>query len=444
MTAGTAAPVLAQSCLWRQRGPAPAYNEPSITYDTARRAALLVAGDGSVREWTGTDWLLITSGGIPFRYSPAVSFDSARSKLVFHGGSFGALTLYSDTWEWDGLGWTLAAQGGPAGNGAMVFDAARAVTVRYQPGSGSGPAQTWTWNGLTWSLAASSGPPSRTGFAVAYDSDRQRVLLHGGGMADMWEWDGFVWAQTVSAPIARTRQGMAYDPVRHRVVVHGGYINQSSPLTDTWEFDPVAATWLQRSSNGASGNTGQAMVFDTARGRAMLLSSFNTTNELWEWDGNGTITPVVIAQQPRNQEVSAGAAATFSVLAQSTGALTYQWQRNNTPLNNGGNISGADSATLTIQPAGAGDIGSYRVTVTNGCTTSESGSVTLYIFGSPCYPNCDGSTVAPVLNANDFQCFLNRVAEGSLYANCVGSTVNPVITSGDFQCFLNAFAYGCP
>ena len=29
-----------------------------------------------------------------------------------------------------------------------------------------------------------------------------------------------------------------------------------------------------------------------------------------------------------------------------------------------------------------------------------------------CYANCDGSTIAPVLNVNDFQCFLNAYAAG--------------------------------
>ena len=29
-----------------------------------------------------------------------------------------------------------------------------------------------------------------------------------------------------------------------------------------------------------------------------------------------------------------------------------------------------------------------------------------------CYANCDGSTTAPVLNVNDFTCFMNRYAAG--------------------------------
>jgi uncharacterized membrane protein len=61
-----------------------------------------------------------------------------------------------------------------------------------------------------------------------------------------------------------------------------------------------------------------------------------------------------------------------------------------------------------------------------------------------CYPNCDGSTVTPVLNVNDFTCFLNRYASGDSYANCDGSTAMPVLNVNDFTCFLNRFAAGCP
>lgn len=63
---------------------------------------------------------------------------------------------------------------------------------------------------------------------------------------------------------------------------------------------------------------------------------------------------------------------------------------------------------------------------------------------TPCYANCDGSRCGGRLNANDFQCFLNRFASGDTYANCDGSTVAPVLTANDFQCFLNAFSAGCP
>ncbi len=77
-----------------------------------------------------------------------------------------------------------------------------------------------------------------------------------------------------------------------------------------------------------------------------------------------------------------------------------------------------------------------------------------YIFGTgftiktstvatTCYPNCDQSTTAPILNVLDFSCFLNKFAAGSCYANCDNSTTPPVLNVLDFGCFLNRFAGGC-
>ena len=39
-----------------------------------------------------------------------------------------------------------------------------------------------------------------------------------------------------------------------------------------------------------------------------------------------------------------------------------------------------------------------------------------------CAPNCDCSSTPPVLNALDFNCFLNRFTLGDPYANCDQST----------------------
>lgn len=73
------------------------------------------------------------------------------------------------------------------------------------------------------------------------------------------------------------------------------------------------------------------------------------------------------------------------------------------------------------------------------------GSAGVFAFGpAPCAANCDGSSVPPVLNANDFQCFLGRYAVGDLRANCDGSTTSPVLNANDFLCYLNAYAAGCP
>jgi hypothetical protein len=64
--------------------------------------------------------------------------------------------------------------------------------------------------------------------------------------------------------------------------------------------------------------------------------------------------------------------------------------------------------------------------------------------GGSCYPNCDASTTAPVLNVADFTCFLQRFAAGESYANCDNSTTAPTLNVADFTCFLQRFAAGCP
>jgi hypothetical protein len=77
----------------------------------------------------------------------------------------------------------------------------------------------------------------------------------------------------------------------------------------------------------------------------------------------------------------------------------------------------------------------------------------LLTLGEACYPNCDGSTVPPILNVEDFTCFINEFAAAQAlpheqqlghYANCDGSSTPPVLNVEDFTCFINRFAQGCP
>ncbi|MBX3378071.1 MAG: PQQ-dependent sugar dehydrogenase [Phycisphaeraceae bacterium] len=155
------------------------------------------------------------------------------------------------------------------------------------------------------------------------------------------------------------------------------------------------------------------------------------------WAGN--LAPSISAQ-PSPATTWDGLPTSFSVTASGAGPKTYQWRRNGTPLTNNGRITGATSATLTINPAQPSDTGQYDAVITAPCGTITTTAVQLTVH---CYANCDGSTLAPVLTANDFACFLNRFAGGQPYANCDGSTVSPVLTANDFQCFLNKYAVGC-
>ncbi|HAQ18889.1 MAG TPA: hypothetical protein DCR40_06590, partial [Prolixibacteraceae bacterium] len=89
-----------------------------------------------------------------------------------------------------------------------------------------------------------------------------------------------------------------------------------------------------------------------------------------------------IVSEPTNQVVCVDNSATFSV-GTTGSALTYQWRKGTISLINGGNISGATSATLTINPVNAADVASdYNVVVTGPCSpiaTSKNVSLSLCI-----------------------------------------------------------------
>lgn len=92
--------------------------------------------------------------------------------------------------------------------------------------------------------------------------------------------------------------------------------------------------------------------------------------------------PIIITQ-PSPQAACSGGLASFSVSASGTG-LTYQWRKGTVNLINGGNISGANTATLTINPAGAGDAATnYNVVITGACAPNDTSiNVPLIIGGS--------------------------------------------------------------
>jgi hypothetical protein len=73
-----------------------------------------------------------------------------------------------------------------------------------------------------------------------------------------------------------------------------------------------------------------------------------------------------------------GQSATFGVVAAGSGTLTYAWFKGANQLSNGGRISGADTATLTIANLTVADSDDYSVTVT-GANVIMSTAASLYV-----------------------------------------------------------------
>jgi len=230
----------------------------AMAYDSVRQKTVLFGGGyyGSVYfndtwEWDGINWTQLYPKTAPHkRTDHAMVYDSARQRIVLFGGFYEGTSL-NDTWEWDGTNWTLRNPvTSPQGRHyhSMVYDSARQKTVLFG-GENSTTThicnnETWEWDGINWTLKSSvNKPTARAVHAMAYDTLRQKTILFGGDSNnDTWEWDGATWTQITPAnnPSSRSGHMMAYDPARQRTVLFGGRIASGISSNETWEYGNIA------------------------------------------------------------------------------------------------------------------------------------------------------------------------------------------------------------
>ncbi|MFN3410418.1 MAG: beta strand repeat-containing protein, partial [Limisphaerales bacterium] len=154
--------------------------------------------------------------------------------------------------------------------------------------------------------------------------------------------------------------------------------------------DPGVAVGLANSDSGVDyrlirngtptgtmlSGTGSALDFgpQTVAGTYTVQGSNTTTTCVGPMNGSAVVTVLAapsISTQPTPQTAPLGGSASFTVVASGAG-LSYQWRRDGTNLSNGGPISGATSATLTINPVAATDAATgtdgYDVVVSGTCS----------------------------------------------------------------------------
>jgi len=88
-------------------------------------------------------------------------------------------------------------------------------------------------------------------------------------------------------------------------------------------------------------------------------------------------SPPQITGPPTSQIVTSGASASFSVVANGTAPLSYQWLKDNATL------SGATSSIYTISSVTTNSAGAYRVVVTNSSGSVTSAVATLTVLVPP-------------------------------------------------------------
>jgi alpha-tubulin suppressor-like RCC1 family protein len=108
--------------------------------------------------------------------------------------------------------------------------------------------------------------------------------------------------------------------------------------------------------------------------------------------------PPIITSSPTSQTNLTGSTVAFTVVAEGTAPLNYQWRFNGTDLSDNARIIGATNSTLTISNLMTGDAGNYEVIVMNPVGSVTSVVATLTILQPPTFTAQPvGRSVVPTL-----------------------------------------------
>jgi hypothetical protein len=214
--------------------------------------------------------------------------------------------------------WSAAASGPDVGPSlgvrnahALAYDSDRGRVLLFG-GADEGKVlgDLWEWDGKTWQRLASEGPPPRTFPALAYDRARRRLVLFGGNrvlfgdgagrdtfLADMWEWYEGSW-HTVAAPAppARSEAAMVYDSARRRLALFGGYHGTGAGRERFGDtWEFDGSVWKRiETPRGPSPRNGAALAYDSGRGRVVLFGGSGGPNAE-TWEWDGSLWVQVVA-----------------------------------------------------------------------------------------------------------------------------------------------------
>jgi hypothetical protein len=207
--------------------------------------------------WDGTTWTRIATAGPSPRNQAALTYDATRQRVVLFGG-FNATTNTElrDIWEWDGTAWQQSTSSASTGTLSLKVAYDEKTSALYLFSITGTALSAYRWNGSAVTAAAAATTPfvpAQRRF-VALGSNPGGFLFYmrtcdlAGATSDprTWRWDGTAWSRVPGTqPPLRFNAAMAYDRDRNQVVLYAGEVAANTPdLADTWEFDGTA--WARR------------------------------------------------------------------------------------------------------------------------------------------------------------------------------------------------------
>ncbi|MBV8516609.1 MAG: hypothetical protein JO197_04320 [Acidobacteria bacterium] len=282
------------------------------------------------------------------RANARMAYDVANANAVLFGGqsAFDPGTQLSydsnETWIWGGNRWTQrfpAHQPPPRTAHTMTYDSLRQRVVlfggRRSPTVIKGPItfynDTWIWKNNDWTQVDTGNAPEPRAFSsMAYDPQRDRVVLYGGSHLaadgttveqyyDTWEFDGTTWTKLTTTQPQVIKPLLTYDPIRKEIIMLGAKSDVSTVMyrydgaTQTWnQFTPTAPAILPPCVNES------AMAFSEHAGGILLNGGLCSTttpaaDETYFWNGstwtklttsgNSRTTGTAVADDPLRGQV---------------------------------------------------------------------------------------------------------------------------------------------
>ena len=211
-------------------------SDSSIAYDQDNDVVVLFSGYREDETKTQETWVYSFDGNNWVRRIPDNTPLHQYGHYMVYAPETGQLLMYPGHWS-------------IVSDGQMVNHGFGGNIWEYDSG-----ANRWTEH------ESPSVPPGRYWSNVAYDSNRNRVVLFGGNGArdfdDTWAYDIDTgeWEQASgdTRPAKRGSSNMAYDPEHDVFVMFGGHDTTGSSLGDTWILDADTLTWSTASSTTTS------------------------------------------------------------------------------------------------------------------------------------------------------------------------------------------------
>ena len=301
---------IAQEIKWEERFPEVVpvgRDDHMMTFDSERGLVVMFGGDNADHVtwlWDGTNWFQASPDTQPaLKREAALVYDSVRKVSVLFGGYDLVLgDVVNVTWEFDGEFWVGKMPPNapaPRNNHAMAFDAERELIILF--GGDVNDDLTWSYDGVDWRVAneEDNSPGLRGAHGMVYDSDRQVIILFGGSRGstyyrDTWEWDGVSWedvspeiveGEEENYPPAMRAFAMVYDSHRKKTVVFGGRDNDLDGFDDTWEWDGAAWQKVEAVNYPPKRHECDA-AYDSIRRRTVLFggSSGDTIEDRYKSD----------------------------------------------------------------------------------------------------------------------------------------------------------------